>query len=152
MPITSGGSLPNEALMKRAELSRHGYVRLARLLSGLVAVLGVLAVVSACGSDSSGGTTPSASPAGSTGSGGAGDGSTVEIKNFMFSPMNLTVPAGTTVTWKFDDSTQHTANDNSFTSSPMANGQTFTHTFSATGTVAYHCSIHPFMTGTIVVK
>jgi plastocyanin len=154
MPTASGGSLPNEALMKRAELSRHGYVRPARLLSGLVAVLAVLAVVTACGSDSGGGTTPSASPAGSTGSGGAGDGSTVEIKNFMFSPMNLTVPAGTTVTWKFDDSTEHNviANDNSFTSSPMANGQTFTHPFSAAGTVAYHCSIHPFMTGTIVVK
>jgi plastocyanin len=45
--------------------------------------------------------------------------------------MTLTVSVGTTVTWKFDDSTQHTvtANDNSFTSSPMASGQTYTHTF-----------------------
>jgi plastocyanin len=78
----------------------------------------------------------------------------VEIKDFMFAPMTLTVPVGATVTWKFDDSTQHTvtADDNSFASTPMANGQTFTHTFSAAGTVAYHCSIHPEMTGTITVK
>ncbi|TCN35576.1 cupredoxin-like protein [Kribbella orskensis] len=78
----------------------------------------------------------------------------VEIKDFMFTPMTLTVAVGTTVTWKFDDSTQHTvtADDNSFASSPMSNGQTFTHTFSAAGTVAYHCSIHPEMTGTITVK
>jgi plastocyanin len=78
----------------------------------------------------------------------------VEINNFMFTPQNLTVPVGTTVTWKFDDSTQHTvtADDNSFASSPMANGQTFTHTFSTAGTVPYHCSIHPEMTATIIVQ
>ena len=141
--------------MKRAESSAQGYVRTARLLSGLVTVLAVLGVVAACGSGSSGGATPSPSPATvSTGSGAAGGGSTVEIKNFMFTPTTLTVPAGMTVTWKFDDSTQHTvaANDNSFTSSALANGQTFTHAFSAAGTVAYHCSIHPFMLGTIIVK
>lgn len=78
----------------------------------------------------------------------------VEINNFMFTPQTLTVAVGTTVTWKFDDSTQHTvtADDNSFASSPMSNGQTFTHTFSAAGTVPYHCSIHPEMTATITVK
>ena len=78
----------------------------------------------------------------------------MEINNFMFTPMSLTVPVGATVTWKFDDSTQHTvtADDNSFASSPMSSGQTFTHTFATAGTVAYHCSIHPNMTGTIIVK
>jgi plastocyanin len=142
--------------MKRAEPSRRGYVRPARLLSGLVAVLAMLAVLTACGSGSSGGgATPAPAPGtASTGSAPAGGGSTVEIKNFMFAPMTLTVSAGTTVTWKFDDSTQHTvvADDNSFSSSALANGQTFTHTFATAGTVAYHCSIHPFMTGTIIVK
>jgi plastocyanin len=34
----------------------------------------------------------------------------------------------------------------------MASGQTYTHTFSTAGTVGYHCSIHPFMTATIIVK
>jgi plastocyanin len=140
--------------MRRAEPSRRGYVRPARLLSGLVAVLALLAVVTACGSGSSGGGATPAPGTASTGSAPAGGGSTVEIKNFMFAPMTLTVSAGTTVTWKFDDSTQHTvvADDNSFSSSALANGQTFTHTFATAGTVAYHCSIHPFMTGTIIVK
>jgi plastocyanin len=72
----------------------------------------------------------------------------------MFSPMSLTVAVGTTVTWKFDDSTDHTvaADDNSFTSPALGKGKTYTHTFTTAGTVKYHCSIHPFMTGTIVVK
>jgi plastocyanin len=126
--------------------------RLGRLLAGLVAVL---AVTTACGSsDQAGGagTAPPAPPA-ATGPAAAG-GSTVVIDNFMFMPATVTFPVGTTVTWKFSDSTQHTvtANDNSFSSPPMAGGQTFAHTFGAAGTVAYHCSIHPFMTGTIVVR
>ena len=78
----------------------------------------------------------------------------VTIKNFDFQPMAVTVPVGATVTWKFDDSTQHTvtADDNSFASAPMGSGQTYTHTFTTAGTVPYHCSIHPSMTATIIVK
>ena len=131
-------------------------VRPRRLLVGIIAVLAALTTVAACGSDSSGGGAPpaTATESASSGSAPAGGGSTVEIMNFMFMPGSLTVPVGTTVTWKFDDSTDHTvsADDNSFASSPMANGQTFTHTFSTAGTVAYHCSIHPFMKATIIVK
>ncbi|HEY3199490.1 MAG TPA: plastocyanin/azurin family copper-binding protein [Actinomycetes bacterium] len=121
--------------------------------------MAVLAVAG-CGS-SGGGTSSSASstPAStatptSGGSAAASGGSTVEIANFMFTPMTLTVSAGTTVTWKFDDSTPHTvaADDNSFMSPPMSKGQTYTHTFATAGTVKYHCSIHPFMTGVVVVK
>jgi plastocyanin len=72
----------------------------------------------------------------------------------MFMPMSLTVAVGTTVTWKFDDSTDHTvaADDKSFTSPALGKGKTYTHTFTTAGTVKYHCSIHPFMTGTIIVK
>jgi plastocyanin len=127
-----------------------------------VALMAVLTLATACGSSSNGpgaGTSASSTPAttaasASSGSATASGGSTVEINNFMFTPMSLTVSAGTTVTWKFDDSTQHTvaADDKSFTSPPMGKGQTYTHTFKSAGTVKYHCSIHPFMTGTIVVK
>jgi plastocyanin len=142
--------------MKRAGTSRKSSLRPRRTLFGLVVLLAVLAVAAACGSGSgNGGATPaSATPSASSGSAAPSGGSTVEIKNFMFTPMTLTVSVGTTVTWKFDDSTQHTvtANDKSFTSSPMASGQTYTHTFNTAGTVAYHCSIHPDMTGTIIVK
>ena len=139
--------------MSRTSAAR---VRPRRLLVGIIAVLAVLTTMAACGSDSGGGGTPppASTQSASSGSAPAGGGSTVEIMNFMFMPASLTVPVGTTVTWKFDDSTDHTvtADDNSFASSPMANGQTFTHTFSSAGTVAYHCSIHPFMKGTIIVK
>jgi plastocyanin len=133
-----------------------------RPLLVLVAVLALLALATGCGGSDSGGASPTASPAPPATSGSAttsgsaapGGGSTVEISNFMFAPMSVTVPVGGTVTWKFDDSTQHTvtADDNSFASSPMSNGQTFTHTFTKAGTVPYHCSIHPSMTGTIVVQ
>jgi plastocyanin len=86
----------------------------------------------------------------SDGSGNA----TVDIKDFSFTPMTLTVRVGTTVTWRFDDSAKHTvsADDKSFVSPAMSNGQTFTHTFSTPGTYQYICSIHQYMKGTIVVQ
>jgi plastocyanin len=128
-----------------------------RALVVMVALIAVTAVASACGSSSNGGgaSTP-ASAAANTASGGApaASGSTVEINNFMFMPASLTVAVDTTVTWKFDDSTDHTvaADDKSFISPPLGKDKTYTHTFETAGTVKYHCSIHPFMTGTIIVK
>ncbi|MCY1136702.1 cupredoxin family copper-binding protein [Actinoplanes sp. Pm04-4] len=82
------------------------------------------------------------------------NGDAVTIHNFAFDPPTLTVKPGAEVTWTFDDSTDHTvvADDNSFASQPMGNGQTYTHTFPAAGEVAYHCSIHPFMKATVTVK
>jgi plastocyanin len=129
-------------------------VAVRRPLPGLLALLGVLLLAIGCGSDPAGGGSTPAPSASSGPAPAGGGGSTVVIDNFMFMPAMLTVPVGTTVTWKFDDSTEHTvtADDNSFNSPPTAGGRTFTHTFSTAGTVAYHCSIHPFMTGTIVVK
>jgi plastocyanin len=81
-------------------------------------------------------------------------GTQVEIKNFSFSPASLTVKAGDTVTWTNNDTATHTvtADDNSFTSSDLAPGASFKHTFAKPGTVAYHCSIHPSMTATVVVQ
>ncbi|MCW2524818.1 MAG: plastocyanin [Frankiales bacterium] len=67
--------------------------------------------------------------------------------------MDLTVPVGTKVTWKFEDSAAHTvkANDGSFTSPAMKSGQTFSFTFTKAGSYPYICSIHQYMTGTITV-
>ncbi|MFC5263873.1 cupredoxin family copper-binding protein [Kribbella qitaiheensis] len=143
--------------MKRTQILCDSSLRPRRLLVGLVALLAVLVLATGCSPDSDSGGSASSAPAtqaSSSGSAAPAGGSMVEINNFMFTPQTLTVAVGTTVTWKFDDSTQHTvtADDNSFASSPMSNGQTFTHTFSAAGTVAYHCSIHPEMTATITVK
>jgi plastocyanin len=143
--------------MRREELSPRVDTRQSRPFSCFVALLAALGLAAACGSSSGGGAATPSAPAtasASTGSGTAVAGTTVEINNFMFTPKTLTVPVGTTVTWKFDDSTQHTvtANDKSFTSQALGSGQTYTHTFTSAGTVDYHCSIHPFMTGTILVK
>jgi plastocyanin len=77
----------------------------------------------------------------------------VAIQGFAFGPATVTVKPGTTVTWTQQDEDQHTvtADDASFTSSPLITGKTYTHTFTAPGTYHYHCSIHPFMHGTVVV-
>ncbi|WP_127127841.1 cupredoxin family copper-binding protein [Georgenia sp. SYP-B2076] len=78
----------------------------------------------------------------------------VQIKDFAFAPSPLTVAAGTTVTWTNQDRTAHTvtADDGSFDSGRIAPGATFQHTFAASGTVAYHCTIHPGMRATVVVR
>jgi plastocyanin len=83
----------------------------------------------------------------------AGD-NQVTIQNFSFGPGSLTVSAGATVTWTNSDSVTHTvtASDASFDSSNLKPGEQFSFKFSAPGTYSYHCSIHPFMTGQIVVQ
>lgn len=71
-----------------------------------------------------------------------------------FVSSSTTVNKGTTVTWTNKDDMAHTvtADDNSFTSGDLNKGDTYTHTFSAAGTVGYHCEIHPSMKATVVVK
>lgn len=78
----------------------------------------------------------------------------VEISGFAFVPQTLSVPPGTTVTWTNNDSSSHTiaSNDNLFQSGNLAKGATFSHTFGQKGTFNYHCSIHPAMTGKIIVE
>jgi plastocyanin len=79
----------------------------------------------------------------------------------FYEPTTLTVPTGTTVTWKNSDSTLHTVTSGSaesgvsgteFDSSYMAGGKTFQHTFSSAGTFDYYCTLHPFMKGQVVVN
>ena len=83
----------------------------------------------------------------------AGADDNVIIKNFMFTPMNLTVTAGTTVTWDNEDGEPHTvvslAGD--FRSEALDEKDRFAHQFIAPGTYKYVCSIHPRMVGTITV-
>ena len=76
------------------------------------------------------------------------------INNFAFMPSTITIAAGTQVQWTNQDGTAHTvtADDNRFHSDILDQTQTFSQTFSATGTYPYHCSIHPFMKGKIVVQ
>jgi plastocyanin len=79
----------------------------------------------------------------------------VLIDNFSFSPKTFTVPAGATVTWTNHDKVPHvvTTADNQFQKSPvLKTGQSFSNTFATAGTYSYSCSIHPRMTGKIIVK
>ena len=77
---------------------------------------------------------------------------TVTIQNFTFVPSIATVNVGESVTWTNKDPIGHTAtaNNGAFDKPVPANGSV-TIAFSVAGTYAYHCSIHPSMTGTIVV-
>ena len=77
----------------------------------------------------------------------------VTIADFAFGPPEITVAAGTTVTWSNDDSVSHTvdATDDSFVTDPLGDGATFSHTFDTAGTFGYICGIHPSMSGTVVV-
>jgi plastocyanin len=79
----------------------------------------------------------------------------VAIDNFSFSPNTLTLSVGGTVTWTNHDNVPHVVSsaDNQFKKSPLLKtGQSFSHTFATTGTYSYFCSIHPRMTGKIIVK
>jgi OOP family OmpA-OmpF porin len=77
----------------------------------------------------------------------------VEFKDFMIvDPTTLTVAPGTTVTWINNDGSNHFVKFADAASPRLKHGATWSRTFSAPGTYAYACSIHPQMAGTVVVK
>jgi plastocyanin len=78
----------------------------------------------------------------------------VKIDNFTFDPQRLTVKAGTTVTWTNGDDIPHTvaASNKSFKSKVLDTDQKFSFTFTTAGDFEYFCSLHPHMTGMIVVE
>jgi plastocyanin len=78
----------------------------------------------------------------------------VKIDNFTFNPATITVPAGTTVHWTNHDDIPHNvvAEDKTFKSEAMDTNEGFSFTFSKAGTYSYFCSIHPKMTGKVVVQ
>ena len=78
----------------------------------------------------------------------------VKIDNFSFGPQTLTVPVGTTVTWTNRDDIPHTIASvkRAFKSKALDTSDSFSFTFNESGTYAYFCSLHPHMTGRIVVE
>jgi plastocyanin len=78
----------------------------------------------------------------------------VTIQNFAFAPKTITVSQGDTVSWSNRDSVAHsaTADDGSFDTGLLEKGSSATHTFSQAGTFQYHCTPHPNMTATVVVR
>ena len=78
----------------------------------------------------------------------------VTIDNYTFTPKELTIPAGTQVTWTNKDDVPHTvvSVDKKFKSKALDTGEAFSFTFTDPGTYAYYCSIHPTMTAKVIVK
>ena len=77
----------------------------------------------------------------------------VSIEDFYFEPANAAIQPGDTVMWVNEGNTPHTvtADDGSFDSGTLQPGESYSHTFQSAGMVPYHCSIHPFMTGSVTV-
>jgi plastocyanin len=120
------------------------------VVSSLAIAAAAAAPLAGCGSS---GTAKTPAPSGSSKSASAG--SAVKIANFAFSPATLTVSADGRITVTNDDSIAHTftANDgHSFDTGSIDHGSSSTVTAPKPGRYAYHCSIHPFMHGTLVVR
>lgn len=109
----------------------------------------VLAMLAGCSMDSStnpygGGSSPPPPP------------NTVVLSGMSFSPRNMTISAGTTITWKNNDSFVHTSTSDSgvWDTGNIGGGGSRTTTFNTPGTYPYHCTYHAAMgmTGTIVVQ
>ncbi len=77
----------------------------------------------------------------------------VTIDNFTFKQATITVPAGTEVTWVNRDDMPHTVTETKkeFASPVLDTGDRFSYRFTTPGTYEYYCSIHPKMTGKVVV-
>ena len=84
----------------------------------------------------------------------AQDDMTVSIQDFSFNPGQITVAPGTTVTWTNEGPSPHTttADDGSWDSGTLQQGEDFSFTFDEPGTYTYHCSIHPDMTASVKVS
>jgi len=78
----------------------------------------------------------------------------VKIDNFAFAPQRIVVQAGTTVTWVNADDAPHTVASSTkvFKSGALDTEDKFSFTFTTPGTYEYFCSLHPHMTGTVVVE
>ena len=79
----------------------------------------------------------------------------IEIKNFAFNPITLTIKKGDSVKWTNMDSAKHTVtsdSENELDSELLANGEIYSHTFNEVGTYNYHCAPHPIMKAKIIVQ
>ncbi|MCB1246097.1 MAG: cupredoxin domain-containing protein [Acidimicrobiia bacterium] len=126
----------------------------AHILTGLGALVLVL-LASACGGDSGDTTivtTPGADTTLTSTTTSTDSDATVVIDSFTFTPANLTVSVGETVTWENAQGVTHTvtADEGAFDAT-LSSGDTFEFVPDAPGTYTYFCSIHPSMSGTIEV-
>jgi plastocyanin len=78
----------------------------------------------------------------------------IDIKEFMFAPVDLNIPPGTNVTWVNDDQIPHTVMEThkAFHSAALDTNDSFSYRFDNPGTFEYFCALHPQMIGKIVVS
>jgi plastocyanin len=77
----------------------------------------------------------------------------ISIVNFAFSPNSVSISVNDSVKWTWAGSPHSTTSDTGlWESGVQGTGATFTHTFTSAGSFPFHCSVHPFMTGTISVQ
>ncbi|MDI3322096.1 cupredoxin domain-containing protein [Pinibacter soli] len=120
----------------------------SKLISaGFLVVLWSVLIVISCSKDNGYGSS-------SNNNNGNNQSNAVSIENMLYNPGNLTVKAGTTVSWTNNDNVDHTvtANDGSFDSGAIKTGSKYSHTFSTTGTFSYHCTFHADMKASVVVQ
>jgi plastocyanin len=116
----------------------------------LVVSVAAAALAAGCGGSGDGAT--ASAPSGGASSGTA---SSISIRDFKFSPDTISVRSGARVRVTNSDSAPHTvtADDgHSFDSGTVQPGASASIQVPGAGTYAYHCTIHPFMTGTLAVK
>lgn len=80
--------------------------------------------------------------------------SAINIMDFQFAPQSVTVNQGDTVQWTNTGPSSHTTTSNTgiWDSGSMSSGQSFSQVFNTAGTFSFHCTLHPFMTGSIIVQ
>ena len=78
----------------------------------------------------------------------------IVVKDFMFKPVSLSVKVGTTVVWTNEDDEPHTVRSETrlFASGALDTNESYSFRFDKPGTYVFFCSIHPRMTGTVVVE
>lgn len=128
-------------------------MKLAKYIIVSVLVFIILAAAVGCGSS---GTPASPSPSAQTSSSAAPvsaeTGQSVIMQNRAFSPAEISIKKGETVTWTNGESSVHNVVSVTFKSDTMKKGDTFSYTFNETGTFDYTCTFHPGMDGKVIVK
>lgn len=116
----------------------------------IVALVAGILIISGCAAQKIG-IQPTPTPP----SGGLGIKKDVEISGFAFNPSTITIPKGASVVWVNKDSIKHTIVSDSgdeLNSNPISPGGSYAHTFNIQGIYEYHCSIHAYMTGEVIVE
>jgi plastocyanin len=114
-----------------------------KIATAVAFLIFALALIGLRGEAASAGSAPTARASGAA---------SVDIDHFAFHPPTLKVAAGTKVTFTNSSKVTHTATSGSFDTGHIAPGESASVRFSQKGTFVYHCTIHPFMHGKIVVK